>query len=65
MAKVVKGTKDLHLKKARDFRVLKGPADARQVRCPGCKELAAQVPDGQGGTIYQCSCGRRFKFQKI
>lgn len=61
MDKVIKGTKDLH-----NYKVVKGPQDARQIRCPGCKELASQVPDGKGGTICQCSgCGKKFKFRAI
>ncbi len=70
MTKVIKGTKDaakkdVAYKKAKDFRVVKGPKDVRQVRCPGCKELASQVPDGKGGNIYQCTCGRRFAFKPM
>jgi len=57
---VIKGTKD-----KRSYQVVKGPKDARQVRCPRCKELASQVPDGKGGYVYACPCGARFAFSAI
>lgn len=63
MSKVVKGTKDL-----KKYRVVKGPADTRQVRCTNqkCKNLATQVPDGKGGMVYQCSaCGAKFLFTRM
>ncbi len=65
MAKVIRGTGDkLAKEKAvgvnKPYRIVRGPKDARQVRCPGCKELASQVPDGMGGFTYKCRCGRQF-----
>lgn len=53
--KVITGTK------AAKVQVVKGQKDIRQVRCPFCKTgLATNVPDGKGGTIYQCpNCQRK------
>lgn len=61
MSKVIKGTKDL-----RTVRVIKGQKDTRQLRCPNCKELATQVPDGKGGTMTKCpSCQSTFNCTRI
>jgi hypothetical protein len=63
MAKVIKGTKD-----RKSYKVIKGPADTRQVRCTNqkCKNMAQQVPDGKGGTIYKCLvCGTKFSFTSM
>ncbi len=59
MAKVIKGTKD-----RKEFRVIKGSKDTRQVRCK-CGGLAIQVPDGKGGFVYSCQCGRKFSFSPL
>lgn len=61
MPPVIKGTKDL-----KNYQVVRGPQDTRQVRCTKCKELASQVPDGKGGFVYECaSCKTRFKMTQI
>lgn len=57
---VIKGTKD-----KKQYQVLKGPSDTRQVRCKRCGNYASQVPDGQGGAIYQCVGGHRFAMRPI
>ena len=61
--KVIKGTKD-----RKNYQVIKGDADNRAIRCTNqkCRNVAVQVPDGKGGTIYQCStCQQKFKFTKM
>lgn len=60
MDKVIKGTKDLR------YQVIKGTSDQRELRCPKCRNVATQVPDGRGGIICKCGkCGAQFKSQKI
>lgn len=52
--KVIEGTKD--------WRVVKGSKDPRQLRCKHCHQLAVEVPDGKGGTTTKCSgCGRTYQ----
>lgn len=59
--KVITGTKDL-----KNYQVLKGQSDTRQIRCPTCHELAVQVPDGKGEFVYECAgCRRRFSHTRI
>lgn len=61
--KVIKGTKD-----RKQFQVIKGSSDTREIRCtdPKCKNVAKQVPDGKGGQKYQClACGTVFTFTPI
>lgn len=61
MQKVIKGTRDL-----RNYQIIKGTSDQRELRCPKCKGVATQVPDGKGGTICQCKvCKARFKFSSL
>lgn len=57
--KVIEGTKA-----RKEYQVVKGQKDTRQVRCK-CGSLASQVPDGQGGFVYACTCGKRFTFSAI
>lgn len=50
------------------YRVIKGSADLREMRCtdPKCRNIARQVPDGKGGSICKCmACGRQFTFSQI
>lgn len=59
MAKVIEGTKD-----RKQYQVLRGQKDTRQIRCPNkkCNNLVGQVADGRGGFHYKCSfCGTAFK----
>ena len=61
--KVIKGTKD-----RKNFQIVKGPSDTRQIRCTNkkCNNLAIQVHDGRGGHVYECTtCKTRFAFSKI
>lgn len=60
--KVIKGTSD-----RKNFQVIKGSSDTREIRCTSCKGgVAKQVPDGKGGFICQCgTCGAKFKFTKL
>jgi hypothetical protein len=61
--KVLRGTKD-----RKTFQVIKGSSDTREIRCTDqkCKNVAKQVPDGKGGTKYQClSCGTVFTHTRI
>lgn len=61
MDKVIKGTKD-----RKQYQIIKGTPDQRELRCPKCKNVATQVPDGKGGFVCTCpSCGTKFKFQKL
>lgn len=61
MDKVIKGTKD-----NKQYQIIKGTPDQRELRCPKCKNVATQVPDGKGGFICRCpTCGAQFKFQKL
>ena len=58
---VIKGTKDL-----KNFHVLKGQSDTRQIRCTKCNDIATQVPDGKGGFVYKCgACLTQFKMTQI
>lgn len=57
--KILQGTQDLKQKKGH---VVKGTSDPRQLRCPGCNNLAKNVPDGKGGSRLECGfCHRIFK----
>lgn len=59
--KVIRGSKD-----AKQYVVLQGARDRRQLRCKHCTGLAIQVPDGKGGSIYEClGCHRRYQFTAL
>lgn len=61
--KVISGTGQV-----RTFKVIKGSSDTREMRCtnPKCGNVALQVPDGKGGTIYKCiTCGTKYSFDKF
>lgn len=63
MARVIKGTKDL-----KNYQVLKGSSDIREIRCTNqkCRNVACKVPDGKGGSKYKClACGTVFSFTQI
>ncbi len=61
MDKVIKGTKD-----NKQYQIIKGTSDQRELRCPKCRNVATQVPNGNGGFICKCSvCRAEFKFQKL
>lgn len=57
---------DKIIKVAKQYQIIKGTADQRELRCPKCKNVATQVPDGKGGFVCKCStCGAQFKFQRL
>lgn len=59
--KVIKGTKD-----RRNYQVIRGTSDQREIRCTKCKGVATQVPDGKGGFLCRCkTCGAQFKFTSL
>lgn len=61
--KVITGTKA-----RKQFQVVKGQKDTREIRCtnPKCKNVAAQVPDGKGGFVHKClACGTTFRFSAL
>jgi DNA-directed RNA polymerase subunit RPC12/RpoP len=61
MDKVIKGTKDL-----KNYQIIKGTPDQREIRCTNCKNVATQVPDGKGGFVCTCpNCGAKFTFKRI
>ncbi len=60
MARTIKGTKD-----AKQFVVVRGPQDTRRFRCKKCNNYVSQVPDGQGGHTYRCTCGAEYRFTVI
>ena len=64
MARVITGTKQHKARQA--ARVLKATHGTNKIRCPNCKELAIQVPDGMGGLKHKCKgCGREFGFNHL
>lgn len=66
MAKTIRGTKDLKRAQPSNAQVVRGAKDPRQFRCPRCKNLATNEPDGKGGTKLRCTfCGRSFATQTI
>ncbi len=61
MAKTITGTRD-----KKRFQVVKGQSDTREIRCTVCKNVAKQVPDGKGGSVYKCStCNTTFRHTTI
>lgn len=59
--KVIPGTKA-----RKQFQVVKGQKDTREIRCTKCKGVAAQVADGKGGFIHKCfTCGTTFRFSSL
>lgn len=59
--KVIKGTKD-----KKRYEIIKGTRDQRELRCPKCRNVAIQTPDGKGGTICVCStCNAKFTFKRL
>ncbi len=72
MPKTIRGTKDLRRAKMAEpvrtgqVNVVYGASDPRQLRCPGCGNLATNQPDGRGGTELRCGfCNRRFGLSTI
>lgn len=50
----------------KQYQIIKGTPDQRELRCPKCKNVATQVPDGKGGFICKCqTCGTQLTSKKI
>lgn len=54
---VTKGTKDARRQEA--VQIVKSHGDVRKIRCR-CGNYAVATPDGKGGVMHKCICGKTY-----